>query len=100
MVKPDLGKQPVETMTSLGGGRGVTLVFVNDLNAVGSPAQLRCKIDEGVLACGRFFVVKDLLRAGLSYINDRQTVQMMRLKFRGRPTRSGIHRRAFLRLTR
>ena len=97
MIKPDLGKQAMETMTPLGGGGGMTLVFIDDLDAVGRPAQLNCEIDEGVLTSGRLLVVENLLRAGLSHIDDRQTVQVMRLHFRRGPNARGIRCSAFSR---
>lgn len=83
MVEPDLGEHPVEPMTALGGGTGNPLVFINDHDAVGRPAQLHGEIDEGVLPSGRFPVVQDLLGAGLSHIDNGQTGQMMRLQFGG-----------------
>jgi hypothetical protein len=99
MVKPDLGKQPVEPITPFVGGGGMALVFIDDLDAVGCPAQLDGEIDKGVLTGGRFLVVKDLLGAGLSHINNRQTVQMICLQFRGDPGARGSRGRAFLPLT-
>jgi hypothetical protein len=100
MVKSDLGKEPVEPMTTLGGGGGPTLVFINDLDAVGWPAQRDGEIDEGVLTGSRFLVVEDLLRAGLSNINNRQTFEMMRLQLCGGANARGIRRRAIQRWAR
>ena len=70
----------METKTSLRGGAGETLVFVDDLDSIGRPAQLHGKINERILTGRRFLMVEHLLRAGLSHVDDRGSLQMVGLK--------------------
>ncbi len=82
VVQADFGKQPLKPKTAFGCGAALTLVFVDDLNPVGRPAKLDGKINQGVLASRRFLMVRNLLRRGLSHVDNRRSLQMMRLKLR------------------
>ena len=79
-----------------GARRAVPQVLVDDLNALGGPAQLTGASLQIVLARGRLGMVAHLARIGLPQVDDRSALQVGRLDLvaHHRPPRAGRRERS------
>src|SRR5207247_4530340 len=83
VVEPDFRQQSLKSQAPFGGGAAPTLIFVDDFNSRGGPAEIVGAMHERVLAVRGLPMLDYLVRRGLSNVHDRELLQMMGLDFRG-----------------
>ena len=81
MVQGDLGHEALEAGAILDAGSALAEVFVDDQDAVTTPAQINGAISQGVLQPSRLAILDDLPRRRLPDIDDRQSLSMMVVVF-------------------
>jgi hypothetical protein len=76
VIQADLGHEALEADAPLRCGPAAALVFVDDEDAVGGPAEVYGPSSEGVLSLGGFGILTDLLWCGLAHVDDREAVEV------------------------
>src|SRR5262249_30516354 len=79
LLEVDARDQLLEARATYGAAPRHAQVSIDDLNAVGFPAEVTGAVMERILEFQTLLVIEDLLRAGLAQINDGLTLSMMRL---------------------
>src|SRR3954470_4749929 len=77
MAEPDLGHQVLEAVPPEGGGAGVTLVLVDNVDVSLGPSELLGTSRQVVLACGTGDVVAHLHGGRLSDIDQGLALEML-----------------------
>ena len=90
VIQGHLAEQISEAGAALGGPAGEPLIFIDDLHAVGGPAELDRPAIERVLPGGRFAVIQDLLRRGLANVDDGFAGEMAGLDLGGHGNRENF----------
>src|SRR5262245_5417712 len=84
VVHAHLGDHALEAVAFLGGLlAGLTLVVVDDQDALSGPAQGRGGVGQGILALSGFAMMADLVGAGLPDIDQGEPLAMMGADLRG-----------------
>src|SRR2546429_3863186 len=63
----------------------LTLIFINDDDAIAGPAPGDCTVHQAILPRGGLHVIEDLLGMGLAHIDESLAPQMMVLELRHYP---------------
>src|SRR5262249_53367709 len=83
VVETDLGHEALEAVASFGRRRTAALVFIDDEDAVGGPAEVHRPAGESVLSLRGLGVLANLLGRGLSHVDDGKAVEVTGLDLRG-----------------
>jgi len=82
MVQTDLGQQALEAQARHHTLAALTLVFIDNDDAIACPAPGNRSVHQAILPRGGFHVIDDLLGMGLAHIHDGLAPQMMVLELR------------------
>src|SRR5438045_187131 len=84
VVHAHLGDHALKAVACFGGPlAALSLVVVDDQDALSGPAQGRGVLGQGVLALAGFAMMADLVRAGLTDIDQGEPLAMMGADLRG-----------------
>jgi hypothetical protein len=79
VLEPDFSDQGLKAITTNGRRPGVTLILINDVNALPSPSQAQGALHQVILAHSAGGVVAHLDQRGLAHVDQGVTVQVVRL---------------------
>jgi hypothetical protein len=76
VIQGNLGQEALEAAPAVGRPAALSLVVVDDQDAIPRPPQGGGVIGEGVLPLPRLAVVEHLLGVGLAHVDDRESVEV------------------------
>ena len=85
MVQADFGQQALKPQARHHALATLTLIFINDDDAIADPAPGDRAVHQAILPRGGLHVIEDLLGMGLTHIYDSLAPQMMVLELRRYP---------------
>jgi hypothetical protein len=76
MLHGNFGQDAVKSATIFGRLAAEPLVVIDDQDTVARPSQCDCEVEQRVLTFARFSVIENLLRSGLTDVDDRQQTEV------------------------
>src|SRR4051812_1960198 len=79
MIQSHFRQQPLEPEPPLCRGAAQSLIFVDDLDLLGSPAEINCSVNQGILAIGGLSMFDHLRWGRLPDVDDGSPFHMTSL---------------------
>src|SRR5262249_11439780 len=85
LVQADLGQQALKPQARHHALATLTLIVINDDDAIAGPTPGDCTVHQAILPRGGLHVIEDLLGMGLAHIDDSLASEMRFLELRSPP---------------